>query len=243
MAFIFASLISALLFITVEADPIGKYSGLLSQQDFAVVFYIKEDNTVYASYRCSGVSFLVGPYRLRPGSGADEYSIFDVSSPGSALQDRIRGHCPDFVLLDGDLVDLSFASDERSLTFSSANETVTAVRVDNSGFTPYYATYQGLKIGFSAADYKYVTMKITCGDAEVNAYLQYEPYFGPDNTEALSKYVIISYAPWLYENIKSDLADVCGFELLPDDLKAIEYVTSTTAYTELGGERLTLTAI
>ncbi|KAF4685045.1 hypothetical protein FOZ60_006983 [Perkinsus olseni] len=46
-----------------------------------------------------------------------------------------------------------------------------------------------------------------------------------------------------HDEFKNELSAVCGIDLSPDDFKTMVFDTSTTAFTELKGERLPLTAL
>ncbi|KAF4685055.1 hypothetical protein FOZ60_006993 [Perkinsus olseni] len=240
MTFILPLLISALLFVAETAGPLGTYLSPLGTAG-GVIIYIKEDNTVNVMYRClTDRTHRAGPYRLRPGSGVNEYVIQDDSSPKSSLLDVMREDCPESVLDDGDLLSLSFTPGEDSLTTSLGNRSVTFEKVGSSFFITYVSGYLGLEIEVYVSEYVEVEVTVNCGDSEVTAIL----YFKPDESSDFpSQSVLYPEEIEYYDQFKDQLSTVCSVELSPNDFMTMDFINSTTAFTELGGEPLTLTAV
>ncbi|KAF4701827.1 hypothetical protein FOZ62_017673, partial [Perkinsus olseni] len=209
-----------LLFVAAAAKPVGKYFVLFDRGP-GILLYIKEDNTVNVMYRClTDRTFLAGPYRLRHGSGANKYIIDDDSNPGSTLFDQMRKHCPDWVTFDGDLLELSFASDHNSLTTSVGTESVNFQRVDNSFLIPYYSAYLGLEIDVYVSEYEEVEVTVNCGDSRATAILFFKP---DERSKFLSQYVLGPEELESYDQFKDELLTACGFELSPNDLKTMTF--------------------
>ncbi|KAF4738497.1 hypothetical protein FOZ63_034011 [Perkinsus olseni] len=241
MPFILSLLISALLFVAEAAEPLGKYFALFETDSGGILIYINEDGTVNVIYRClADRTFRAGPYSLRPGAGAHEYIIDEDSSPGSNLLDLMRERCPELVILDGDLLNLSFASDEKSLISSLGNERLSFQRVDNSFLIPYRSTYYGSEIEVYVSEFEEVEMTVKCGDSEVTAILLFVP---DERSVFLSQYVLQPEEIEFHDQFRDELLTVCDIELWPNDFMTMAYVTSTTAYTEVEGERLTLSSV
>ncbi|KAF4721326.1 hypothetical protein FOZ63_022564 [Perkinsus olseni] len=251
MRFIISLLILALLqtlsvhglYSIEDANPVGKYFFRFPTGS-ALMTYIKEGNTVYVVYRCpnSGNS-LAGPYSLRSAPGYNAYVIEDDLSPGRGLYDLIGNHCYDFVLEDGDLLNLTFNPDDDALTTSLVNKTISFARIHNSLLNPYYSTYLGLNIEFYVYEKEEVQVTVKCGASEVSAVL----FFEPDRNHhplPLVRYVIGPDQIGFYDRFKDEpVWTDCAVELSPNDFETMAYATPTTAYTELGGKRLTLTAL
>ncbi|KAF4718267.1 hypothetical protein FOZ63_022870 [Perkinsus olseni] len=238
MTFILSFIISAILFIAVNATPVGKYFSELGTTG-GILIYINEDSDVYVVYKCStGITFGAGPYSLRSRPGG--YTIVDDSCSEESLLDLMRERCPEWLLLGGDLRELSFASDEKSLRTSLRGESVSFLRVDNRFLTLYYSTYLDLEVNAYVSEHGVVEVKVRCGLPVAGAVLKFKP---DERSDVLSEYVLAPEGFKSYDTFKRRLSDLCGFELSPGDFETMAFVTPTTAYTQLGGRRLTLTAI
>ncbi|KAF4703144.1 hypothetical protein FOZ63_026106 [Perkinsus olseni] len=239
MAFILWWLVSVLLLITVGAAKFaGKYY-VRSGSEFTI--YVKEDNSVHVIYRClTPRVYLAGPYHLLSGSYENEYTIGDSSSPGSNVLDLMSQHCPDVGFVDGDLHKLNFTSDGDALTTSLRNFTTTFSRIDNSNLIPYYSTYFGLDIEWYVLEYDLVRVTVVCGAQEVTGVLLFEP---DESRDPFAQFVIGPDGIEAYDEFKDGLLTVCGVELEAYDFMTMTYATPTTSFTELRGQRLTLTAI
>ncbi|KAF4658647.1 hypothetical protein FOZ61_005485 [Perkinsus olseni] len=239
MAFILWWLVSVLLLITVDAAKFaGKYY-VRSGSEFTI--YVKEDNSVYVIYRClTPRVYLAGPYQLRPGSGENEYTIGNSSSPGSNILDLMSQRCPDVGFVDGDLHKLNFTSEGDALTTSLRNFTTTVSRIDNSNLIPYNSTYFGLEIEWYVLESDSVKVTVVCGVQEVTGVLLFEP---DGSRGSFAQFVIGWDGIEAYDEFKDGLLTVCGVELEAYDFMTVAYATPTTSFTELRGQRLTLTAI
>ncbi|KAF4726038.1 hypothetical protein FOZ63_022790, partial [Perkinsus olseni] len=103
--------------------------------------------------------------------------------------------------------------------YFSPNESVNSLpSVDNSWLTPYYSLYFSFCV------------------EEVTVNLRFEP----DARQPASAYVIGPEEIEVYNQFKEEFSAVYGFEISPDDFKTMTFVTPTTAYTQLAGQRLTL---
>ncbi|KAF4681538.1 hypothetical protein FOZ60_011974 [Perkinsus olseni] len=245
MTFILSFIISALLFIAVSAAPVGKYLSYIGTSA-AMLIYIKEDDTVVVIFMCqSDKAAFAGPYPLLSGPGVNEYVIGDGSNPQSTLLDLAREHCPEKVFLPGDLHNISFVPDKNSLITSLESRSDSFHKVDDSFLIPYRSTYADVDIEVyvsrSASPLRAgvrVTMK--CGDSEVIASLFFE---SDKRSNPSPRYVLPPEEIVYHDEFKNELSAVCGIDLSPDDFKTMVFDTSTTAFTELKGERLPLTAL
>ncbi|KAF4717347.1 hypothetical protein FOZ63_027161 [Perkinsus olseni] len=238
MTFILSFIISALLFIAVNAAPVGKYLSYISTSA-AMLIYIKEDDTVVVIFMCqSDKAAFAGPYPLLSGPGVNEYVIEDGSNPQSTLLDLAREHCPEKVFLPGDLHNISFVPDKNSLITSLGNRS-------DSFLILYRSTYAdvGIEIYVSRSAYSElagVGVQMKCGDSEVTTIL----YFESDKRSNPSpQYVLMPGEIVYHDEFKDELSAVCGIDLSPDDFNTMVFDTSTTAFTQLKGERLPLTAL
>ncbi|KAF4685047.1 hypothetical protein FOZ60_006985 [Perkinsus olseni] len=246
MNFVLSLITSTLLFVAVNAAPVGKYYGS-TVTGTRFIIYIKEDNTVRVMYSFPKTVYSrTRSYPLHPGRVADEYIIKDNLKHPSCLR-GLKGDC---VLDDGDLVNLRFAADEDSLTTSVGGRIVKFRRIDNSFIVPYYSTpNENLKIEWVMHRYKTMVAHVT-----VNCTVRRLKSAGARNSLVngefpfQSKNYLSPYSMWprprkYYRDFKKELFTVCGIQLSPTDFKTITFATSTTAYTKFLGKRLTLTAL
>ncbi|KAF4733187.1 hypothetical protein FOZ62_025690 [Perkinsus olseni] len=219
MTFILSFIISALLFIAVNAAPVGKYLSYIITSA-AMLIYIKEDDTVVVIFMCqSDRAAFAGPYPLLSGPGVNEYVIEDGSNPQSTLLDLAREYCPEKVFLPGDLHNISFVPDKNSLITSLGNRS-------DSFLILYRSTYAdvGIEIYVSRSAYS----ELAGSDKRSNPSPQY---------------VLMPGEIVYHDEFKDELSAVCGIDLSPDDFNTMVFDTSTTAFTQLKGERLPLTAL
>ncbi|KAF4683512.1 hypothetical protein FOZ60_009013 [Perkinsus olseni] len=130
--------------------------------------------------------------------------------------------------------------------YFSPNESVNSLpSVDNSWLTPYYSLYFSfcVEVDICVTEPKNVELMVRCraldpqpSEQEVTVNLRFEP----DARQPASAYVIGPEEIEVYNQFKEEFSAVYGFEISPDDFKTMTFVTPTTAYTQLAGQRLTL---
>ncbi|KAF4739175.1 hypothetical protein FOZ63_009424, partial [Perkinsus olseni] len=215
-----SSFVSALLLLTLaSAQQAGLYT-YINEQTSYIRTLIKEDKTMYLFYNCIGMETAprLGPFPLRPGSAPGENTVDYESSGGvEKVHVALMENCPDFGLVDGDLLTIAEKPGSTSVFSSVGNRMVKFLRERGSRLVPYYYNSSGIEIDYRFKNGISVSIAVACGASSVSTflYVQKGPFIVIGGKYVY--YYIVEQSEPEYNNFKDRMQEVCGIALSPND--------------------------